>query len=58
MRAKGALKDGYHVLTLRFLPEDFAHLQALQAARIKKERRRVTYTEIVTRSVREQRINK
>jgi hypothetical protein len=47
MRKKRALKEGFHVLTVRFLDDEWAHFQAVQANLEKKERRRVPFTEII-----------
>lgn len=52
MRNKKSLKDGHHVLTVRFLPEEFEMLKKKQLARAARENRKVTYTEIVLSGVR------
>lgn len=53
MRKKRALNEGYHVLTIRFLDQEWEHFQAVQANLTKKERRHVTYNEIVVGQVME-----
>lgn len=50
---KQSLKAGHHVLTVRMQTEDFLHLQAAQAKIEKKDRRKVTYTEIIVSQIRE-----
>lgn len=47
MREKRALHKGFHVLTVRFLDKEWEHCQDLQARMSKKERRHVTFNEIV-----------
>lgn len=48
-----SLKDGHHVLTVRMPVEDFEHLKLAQAKIEKKDRRKVTYTEIIVNQIRE-----
>jgi len=50
---KRQLKEGYHTLTVRMQPEDFEHLKLAQAKIIKKDRRKVTYNEIIVNKIRE-----
>jgi hypothetical protein len=52
MRAKKTLKtDGCHVLTVRLTLEELALLKSIQAKKKRSERRKVSYTEIVTRGI-------
>lgn len=52
MPVKKAPKNAYHVMTVRFLPHEWEHMQAVKAAQIKRERgRKVSYNEIIVRSV-------
>lgn len=51
MRKKADLKRGYHVLTVRFLDKEWAHLELVRSRMEKKYRRNVTYTEIIVDSV-------
>lgn len=53
MRKKRALHKNHHVLTVRFLDEEWQHFQAVQANLAKKERRHVTYNEIIVGQVME-----
>lgn len=50
---KQSLKDGHHVLTVRMPVQDFEHLKLAQAKIEKKDRRKVTYTEIIVNQIRE-----
>ncbi len=43
----------FHVLTVRMQREDFEHLKNAQAKIEKKDRRKVTYTEIIVNQIRE-----
>jgi uncharacterized protein with NRDE domain len=53
MRKKRALHKGFHVLTVRFLDKEWRHFQAVQAQMAEKERRHVTYNEIIVGQVME-----
>lgn len=46
------LRNGYHVMTVRFLPEDWTHLLEVQSRRQKKEKRKVPLTEIIVGRIR------
>lgn len=55
MRKKGALKKRHHILTVRFMQDEWQHVLRLKAALEKSMekggRRRITYNEVVVGSV-------
>ncbi len=54
MQKRQSLKDSdFHVLTVRMQRDDFEHLKLAQAKIAKKDRRKVTFTEIIVNQIRE-----
>lgn len=51
MRKKAALKQGFHVLTVRFLDKEWEHLLAVRANLERKDSRNVPYTEIIVKGI-------
>lgn len=51
MRKKAALKQGFHVLTVRFLDKEWRHFEAVRANMEKEQNRNVSYTEIVVNQI-------
>lgn len=51
MRKKAALKQGFHVLTVRFLDKEWRHFEAVRTNMEKEQNRNVSYTEIIVNQI-------
>lgn len=51
IRQKGTLKNGYHILTVRFVGDEWDEVMKLQEHMRKRQNRKITYNEVIVNSV-------